>query len=215
MLNQSAPTLVSPPFNPFSIFFPLRSNPFHSCQWHKHRIYSLQFSSFSCISRISLSPPIPSLPIVSLPLRIALWCCLFISLRLIPPDWSPSLAANSATSPIRAISPTLECGSTTTSFSMGMFHLLQIFNDFYFCLLKCGFWFRYYTTRLWIGTPPQQFALIVDTGSTVTYVPCSTCEQCGRHEVKMFGNWSLLDRLWGLHIHIHIQSSALFSCMLL
>ncbi|KAM1122049.1 hypothetical protein TB1_003668 [Malus domestica] len=24
----------------------------------------------------------------------------------------------------------------------------------------------YYTTRLWIGTPPQQFALIVDTGST-------------------------------------------------
>ncbi|CAM8946903.1 unnamed protein product [Rhodiola kirilowii] len=25
----------------------------------------------------------------------------------------------------------------------------------------------YYTTRLWIGTPPQEFALIVDTGSTV------------------------------------------------
>ena len=42
---------------------------------------------------------------------------------------------------------------------------------------------RYYTTRLWIGTPPQKFALIVDTGSTVTYVPCSDCEQCGRHQV--------------------------------
>ncbi|XVF17578.1 hypothetical protein REPUB_Repub10bG0135600 [Reevesia pubescens] len=41
----------------------------------------------------------------------------------------------------------------------------------------------YYTTRLWIGTPPQRFALIVDTGSTVTYVPCATCEQCGRHQV--------------------------------
>ncbi|EYU43424.1 hypothetical protein MIMGU_mgv1a0027551mg, partial [Erythranthe guttata] len=40
----------------------------------------------------------------------------------------------------------------------------------------------YYTTRLWIGTPPQRFALIVDTGSTVTYVPCSTCEQCGKHQ---------------------------------
>ncbi|GMI67243.1 hypothetical protein like AT5G43100 [Hibiscus trionum] len=44
----------------------------------------------------------------------------------------------------------------------------------------------YYTTRLWIGTPPQQFALIVDTGSTVTYVPCSTCEVCGRHQDPKF-----------------------------
>ncbi|CAM8901010.1 unnamed protein product [Rhodiola kirilowii] len=44
----------------------------------------------------------------------------------------------------------------------------------------------YYTTRLWIGTPPQEFALIVDTGSTVTYVPCSTCEQCGKHQDPKF-----------------------------
>ncbi|KAL1546056.1 aspartic proteinase nepenthesin-1-like [Salvia divinorum] len=44
----------------------------------------------------------------------------------------------------------------------------------------------YYTTRLWIGTPPQQFALIVDTGSTVTYVPCSTCRQCGKHQDPRF-----------------------------
>ncbi|EEF37449.1 Aspartic proteinase nepenthesin-1 precursor, putative [Ricinus communis] len=44
----------------------------------------------------------------------------------------------------------------------------------------------YYTTRIWIGTPPQTFALIVDTGSTVTYVPCSTCEQCGRHQDPKF-----------------------------
>ncbi|XP_011091937.1 aspartic proteinase-like protein 2 isoform X2 [Sesamum indicum] len=44
----------------------------------------------------------------------------------------------------------------------------------------------YYTTRLWIGTPPQGFALIVDTGSTVTYVPCSTCEQCGKHQDPKF-----------------------------
>ncbi|PWA98802.1 aspartic peptidase A1 family, Aspartic peptidase domain protein [Artemisia annua] len=45
---------------------------------------------------------------------------------------------------------------------------------------------RYYTTRLWIGSPPQKFALIVDTGSTVTYVPCSTCEQCGKHQDPKF-----------------------------
>ncbi|XP_010549260.1 PREDICTED: aspartic proteinase-like protein 2 [Tarenaya hassleriana] len=44
----------------------------------------------------------------------------------------------------------------------------------------------YYTTRLWIGTPPQKFALIVDTGSTVTYVPCSTCKQCGNHQDPKF-----------------------------
>ncbi|KAL1207891.1 Aspartic proteinase 39 [Cardamine amara subsp. amara] len=44
----------------------------------------------------------------------------------------------------------------------------------------------YYTTRLWIGTPPQEFALIVDTGSTVTYVPCSTCKQCGKHQDPKF-----------------------------
>ncbi|ESQ44750.1 hypothetical protein EUTSA_v10003167mg [Eutrema salsugineum] len=44
----------------------------------------------------------------------------------------------------------------------------------------------YYTTRLWIGTPPQEFALIVDTGSTVTYVPCSTCKHCGKHQDPKF-----------------------------
>ncbi|KAL5559133.1 hypothetical protein UlMin_035344 [Ulmus minor] len=44
----------------------------------------------------------------------------------------------------------------------------------------------YYTTRLFIGTPPQEFALIVDTGSTVTYVPCSGCEQCGKHQDPRF-----------------------------
>ncbi|KAK1440693.1 hypothetical protein QVD17_06522 [Tagetes erecta] len=44
----------------------------------------------------------------------------------------------------------------------------------------------YYTTRLWIGTPPQKFALIVDTGSSVTYVPCSTCEHCGKHQDPSF-----------------------------
>ncbi|WOL00571.1 hypothetical protein Cni_G09284 [Canna indica] len=44
----------------------------------------------------------------------------------------------------------------------------------------------YYTSRLFIGTPPQEFALIVDSGSTVTYVPCSSCEQCGNHQDPRF-----------------------------
>ncbi|KAK3125565.1 hypothetical protein QOZ80_7BG0606660 [Eleusine coracana subsp. coracana] len=44
----------------------------------------------------------------------------------------------------------------------------------------------YYTTRLYIGSPPQEFALIVDSGSTVTYVPCASCEQCGNHQDPRF-----------------------------
>lgn len=44
----------------------------------------------------------------------------------------------------------------------------------------------YYTSRLWIGSPPQEFALIVDTGSTVTYVPCSSCVKCGTHQDPRF-----------------------------
>ncbi|KAL3702021.1 hypothetical protein R1sor_020043 [Riccia sorocarpa] len=44
----------------------------------------------------------------------------------------------------------------------------------------------YYTSSLFIGTPAHEFALIVDTGSTVTYVPCSTCEHCGSHQDPSF-----------------------------
>lgn len=44
----------------------------------------------------------------------------------------------------------------------------------------------YYYTNLNVGTPPQRFALIVDTGSTVTYVPCSTCTKCGTHQDKPY-----------------------------
>ncbi|KAI8471379.1 MAG: aspartic peptidase domain-containing protein [Monoraphidium minutum] len=39
----------------------------------------------------------------------------------------------------------------------------------------------YFTAPLMIGTPPQSFDLIVDTGSTMTYVPCGGCERCGAH----------------------------------
>ncbi|BBG95185.1 hypothetical protein Prudu_003660 [Prunus dulcis] len=44
----------------------------------------------------------------------------------------------------------------------------------------------YYSTRVWIGTPPQKFALIVDTGSSVTSVPCSDCQRCGSHQDPRF-----------------------------
>ncbi|KAG0559873.1 hypothetical protein KC19_10G135800 [Ceratodon purpureus] len=39
---------------------------------------------------------------------------------------------------------------------------------------------------VYIGSPPQSFALIVDTGSTITYVPCSSCSHCGTHQNPSF-----------------------------
>ncbi|KAG0617623.1 hypothetical protein M758_4G003500 [Ceratodon purpureus] len=53
-------------------------------------------------------------------------------------------------------------------------------------LMSSGVPIIYYTSRVFIGTPPQEFALIVDTGSTVTYVPCFTCTHCGHHQDPRF-----------------------------
>ncbi len=41
---------------------------------------------------------------------------------------------------------------------------------------------RYFYATLHLGTPARQFAVIVDTGSTITYVPCASCgRNCGPH----------------------------------
>ncbi|PSC67812.1 acid protease [Micractinium conductrix] len=40
--------------------------------------------------------------------------------------------------------------------------------------------FGYFYATLYLGTPAKKFAVIVDTGSTMTYVPCSSCGNgCG------------------------------------
>ena len=39
----------------------------------------------------------------------------------------------------------------------------------------------YYSTDVCLGSPGRKFDLIIDTGSSVTAVPCSTCRQCGMH----------------------------------
>lgn len=41
---------------------------------------------------------------------------------------------------------------------------------------------RYFYATLQLGTPAKSFEVIVDTGSTITYVPCAQCgDQCGSH----------------------------------
>jgi len=44
----------------------------------------------------------------------------------------------------------------------------------------------YYYATLHLGTPPRPFQVIIDTGSTMTYVPCSTCSHCGKHADPYF-----------------------------
>jgi hypothetical protein len=50
------------------------------------------------------------------------------------------------------------------------------------CSVRIG----YFYAVLPLGTPPRQFHAIVDTGSTVTYVPCHDCRHCGTHNSAPF-----------------------------
>lgn len=44
----------------------------------------------------------------------------------------------------------------------------------------------YFYTRVRIGTPGQEFTVIVDTGSTMLAVPCQGCSKCGTHQNPPF-----------------------------
>lgn len=46
----------------------------------------------------------------------------------------------------------------------------------------------YFYAALFLGSPPRKFAVIVDTGSTMTYVPCASCGAgCGpNHQSPAF-----------------------------
>jgi len=44
----------------------------------------------------------------------------------------------------------------------------------------------YYYADVALGTPPKQFQVIIDTGSTATYVPCAGCTACGIHTNPYF-----------------------------
>ena len=44
-----------------------------------------------------------------------------------------------------------------------------------------------YSTDVCLGNPGRKFDLIIDTGSSITAVPCSTCRQCGTHHCGRTG----------------------------
>ncbi|WCJ22245.1 Eukaryotic aspartyl protease family protein [Euphorbia peplus] len=44
----------------------------------------------------------------------------------------------------------------------------------------------YSYARVYLGTPPQEFVVVVDTGSYLTFVPCTGCRDCGHHENPSF-----------------------------
>mmetsp|Transcript_31088 Transcript_31088/g.99369 ORF Transcript_31088/g.99369 Transcript_31088/m.99369 type:complete len:228 (-) Transcript_31088:273-956(-) len=39
----------------------------------------------------------------------------------------------------------------------------------------------YFAADVCVGSPARTFALIIDTGSGMTALPCDSCEHCGRH----------------------------------
>lgn len=46
---------------------------------------------------------------------------------------------------------------------------------------------EYFYVTVELGTPPREYDLIVDTGSTMTYVHCETCTACGTHTHASYG----------------------------
>ena len=47
----------------------------------------------------------------------------------------------------------------------------------------------YYAVQVCLGTPGRQYELIVDTGSSVTSVPCRRCTSCGAHRCGRRGRF--------------------------
>ena len=47
----------------------------------------------------------------------------------------------------------------------------------------------YYSTDVCLGTPSKRYDLIIDTGSSITAVPCSSCRACGQHHCGTSGRF--------------------------
>lgn len=68
----------------------------------------------------------------------------------------------------------------------------------------------YFYASLRLGSPPQRFGLIVDTGSTITYVPCHDCQHCGpNHYNTPYNPRSVVPNLGLTSINQQLYRSAL------
>jgi hypothetical protein len=63
-------------------------------------------------------------------------------------------------------------------------------------LYVCSVHVGYFYAVLDLGTPPQSFDVIVDTGSTITYVPCNDCHHCGHHDDEPYNPSSSRTANW-------------------
>lgn len=48
----------------------------------------------------------------------------------------------------------------------------------------------YFSTEVCVGSPPRRYDVIVDTGSSLTAVPCSSCKSCGEHICGRVGRFN-------------------------
>jgi hypothetical protein len=76
------------------------------------------------------------------------------------------------------------------------------------CCWSC----RYFYAQLGLGTPPHNFSTIIDTGSTVTYVPCANCAHCGVHMVCL-ARWRISCSIRRHHCSIMLSRLHCFSML--
>jgi hypothetical protein len=111
-----------------------------------------------------------------------------------PPSDAPlkSATPNQVTQPFDTESP--KASAETTFFSSSNHeHLLaadlarrQLISTSKISLGGSTVPLGYYFADIALGTPPQGFTMIVDTGSAITYVPSKDCSSCGgSHEVSL------------------------------
>ena len=44
--------------------------------------------------------------------------------------------------------------------------------------------FGYYYANIFVGSPPQEQSVIIDTGSGILALPCSKCLSCGKEHIQ-------------------------------
>ena len=70
----------------------------------------------------------------------------------------------------------------------------------------------YFSASVCFGTPQQQFDLIIDTGSSLTAVPCADCTHCGSHQHASYRNARYDSEASSTHSAVDCHHPACNSC---